>query len=182
MDVAAQTIHLTNRLIIMKSIIILGASRSDGHTAQLARNIAKKMDATFIDLSDATISFFDYKQQNLDDDFLPIIKHVLAHDHIIFASPVYWYCMSAQLKVFIDRISDLLTTKKELGRQLKGKSCSVISTGSDSTAPACFFEPFKRTAAYLNITYTGDLYQQKQEKVAKEPLQEIDNFIKKITS
>ena len=49
------------------------------------------------------------------------------YDTIIFATPVYWYSMSGILKVFIDRITDLLTIEKELGRKLRGKKMAVVS-------------------------------------------------------
>ncbi|MCP4458779.1 MAG: NAD(P)H-dependent oxidoreductase [Cytophagales bacterium] len=37
------------------------------------------------------------------------------------ATPVYWYSMSGIMKVFLDRIYDVLTIEKELGRKLHGK-------------------------------------------------------------
>ncbi len=43
------------------------------------------------------------------------------YDVLIFATPVYWYSMSGIMKVFFDRITDLLTIKKDIGRKLKGK-------------------------------------------------------------
>jgi multimeric flavodoxin WrbA len=33
---------------------------------------------------------------------------VLAHDQIILATPIYWYAVSAAMKNFLDRLSDLL--------------------------------------------------------------------------
>jgi len=57
--------------------------------------------------------------------------------------------MSAQLKVFFDRFSDLLTIEKALGRQLKGIGCSVIATGFDKEILTCFLQPFEMTANYL---------------------------------
>ncbi|GLS91469.1 hypothetical protein GCM10007916_25380 [Psychromonas marina] len=78
--------------------------------------------------------------------------------HIVFASPVYWYSMSGQLKVFFDRLSDLLTIEKELGRKLKGKQCSIIATGFDKELPTCFVTPFEMTATYLHLEFKGFTY------------------------
>ena len=66
--------------------------------------------------------------------------------------------MSAQLKVFFDRFSDLLTIEKVLGRQLKGMGCSVIATGFDKEMPTCFVQPFEMTANYLHMTFKGYSY------------------------
>ncbi|GLR77182.1 flavodoxin family protein [Aliivibrio sifiae] len=142
----------------MKVAIVLGTSNGDGNTRKLSDKIKLATDATVFDLSDYNISFYDYLHENKNDDFLPLIHELSVFDHIVFASPVYWYSMSAQLKVFFDRLSDLLTIEQNLGRKLKGKSCSVISTGFNADVPSCFFEPFKLTANYLNLIYKVDLY------------------------
>ncbi|HGS4449180.1 TPA: flavodoxin family protein, partial [Vibrio cholerae] len=101
---------------------------------------------------------YDYEHMNRNDDFIHLINKLVEFDHLVFASPVYWYSMSAQLKVFFDRLSDLLTLEKELGRCLKGKSVSVISTGFNKACPSCFSEPFQLTADYLGLVYKGCTY------------------------
>ena len=63
--------------------------------------------------------------------------------------------MSATLKTFIDRISDLLKIRKELGRQLRGKKMMVIACSSDESEYPSFWEPFKLTAEYLGMDYLG---------------------------
>ncbi len=66
--------------------------------------------------------------------------------------------MSAQLKVFFDRLSDLLTIEKGLGCKLKGKSISVLSTGYNLKLPDCFVEPFELTAKYMQLEFKGCEY------------------------
>ncbi|MCR9717732.1 NAD(P)H-dependent oxidoreductase [Vibrio parahaemolyticus] len=99
---------------------------------------------------------------------------------MVFASPVYWYSMSAQLKVFFDRLSDLLTIEKELGRKLKGKSISVLSTGYNLDLPACFVQPFELTASYMQLEFKGCEYLAVQSesdlgKVTSSAAQAIEN-------
>ncbi|MDO6446843.1 NAD(P)H-dependent oxidoreductase [Colwellia sp. 1_MG-2023] len=142
----------------MKLAIVLGTAKSDGNTRALVDAFTLKVEADIFDLSLFNISFFDYLAKNKDDDFLPLIHQLLTYDHIIFASPVYWYSMSAQLKVFIDRLPDLLTSHQDLGRKLKGKSISVLSTGYDLDCPDCFIMPFKLTANYLGLIFKGYEY------------------------
>jgi len=113
----------------MKVAVILGTSRGDGNTRKLVDEFSVFSDAKVFDLADYDISFYDYEHHNQGDDFLPLMRELVAFDHIVYATPLYWYSMSAQLKVFFDRISDLLTIDKDLGRQLKGKSDMCVNHG-----------------------------------------------------
>ncbi|ELI0612377.1 flavodoxin family protein [Vibrio vulnificus] len=142
----------------MKIAVILGTSKSDGNTRNLVESFVEKSGAKLFDLSDFDISFYDYEHENRNDDFLSIIHEISGFDHVVFASPVYWYSMSAQLKVFFDRLSDLLTIEKELGRKLKGKSVSVLSTGYNQDLPDCFVQPFELTANYMQLDFKGCEY------------------------
>ena len=88
--------------------------------------------------------------------------------------------MSAQLKVFFDRLSDLLTIEKDLGRKLKGKSISVLSTGYNIELSTCFIQPFELTANYMQLEFKGCEYLAIQEesdlgKVYKSAAQAIEN-------
>ncbi|MCK7460221.1 flavodoxin family protein [Idiomarina aminovorans] len=139
----------------MKIAVILGSSRSDGNTRYLADEFVEQTNAAFFNLADYDISAYDYKHENKGDDFLLLIRELIEFDHLVFSSPVYWYSMSALLKTFFDRFSDLLTVEKELGRQLKGKSCSVLSTGFEIELPVCFVQPFELTANYMHLVYKG---------------------------
>ena len=142
----------------MKVAIILGTSRSDGNTRKVVDAFISKSGATFFDLAKYELSFFDYEHKNIHDDFLPLINKLVHFDHLVFATPVYWYSVSAQLKVFIDRFSDMLTIEKNLGRKLKGKEISIISTGSEENSRECFSKPIQLTADYLQMKYKGNSY------------------------
>ncbi|GHE79366.1 flavodoxin family protein [Thalassotalea profundi] len=142
----------------MSTAILLGTSRQHGNTHQLINLYLKYRDADVFNLMDYSISVYDYEHNNKEDDFLKLTKQLLKYDHIIFATPVYWYSMSASMKIFFDRLSDLLTIEKKLGKQLRDKSCSVLATGVDSEPPDCFEQPFILTAKYLGMNYENMLY------------------------
>ena len=142
----------------MKTAIILASSREQGNTHQLAHLYMEHQTCDLFNLSDYAISAFDYQHRNKNDDFKVLIKTLITYDRLIFATPVYWYAMSAQMKVFVDRLSDLLTIEKTLGRALKGKSCSLLATGEDNEAPECFIAPFNLLANYLGINFTSSFY------------------------
>jgi len=63
------------------------------------------------------------------------MQRVLAHDQILFASPIYWYAVSPAMKIFLDRISDFLELPDLLaqGRRLRGKNAYVVCTSTVAT-------------------------------------------------
>ena len=96
---------------------------------------------------------------NQGDDFLPLMRRVISsYDAMILATPVYWYAMSGYLKVFFDRMTDLLHYQKELGRQLRGKSMAVITSANSDNLGEAFWLPFKASAEYLGMKYLGNLH------------------------
>ena len=62
------------------------------------------------------------------------------------------------MKVFFDRITDLLTIEKNLGRQLRGKRMAVISTSNGSHLGDQFWLPFSASAQYLGMEFLGGLH------------------------
>lgn len=143
----------------MKKLIILGTSRNDGDTESLVTGLAEKSTWDLINLNDYNFSYYDYNHANRDDDFLPLMKKIIEnYDVLIFATPVYWYSMSGIMKVFFDRITDLLTIEKDLGRQLRGKKMGVISSSNGGNLGEQFWIPFKESANYLGMPYIGNLH------------------------
>lgn len=141
------------------TVIILGSSRSDGDTAKAVLKMQGIIGCDYIDLNEYDISYYDYTHANKEDDFLPLMKRVIQdYQNIIVATPVYWYTMSGILKVFFDRISDLLAIEKELGRQLRGKGFGAISCCINSGVDKEFWHPFKKTSGYLGMTYLGNVH------------------------
>ncbi|MBZ2163795.1 flavodoxin family protein [Alteromonas stellipolaris] len=141
-----------------KLTIVLASSRSNGNTSKLAQAVAAERQAKIIDLNKFSISYFDYEHKNKSDDFLHLIEALTESDYIIFATPVYWYSMSAQLKTFFDRFTDLLTINKDLGRKLRGMPVSVIATGTDAALPLSFTQQFESITDYLGFQLGSQLY------------------------
>ena len=139
----------------MPTIILQASARPDGNTHQVANYLARELDAIHLDLLEYKIYPFRYEQRYpADDKFLHLIRHaVLPYDQIVLATPVYWYTMSAGMKTFFDRLSNLLMSHKELGRQLRSKRMSVLSVGNDAEWYPAFFAPFRLSAEYLGMDY-----------------------------
>lgn len=138
----------------MNQIILIGSSRSNGNTRDVVTQIIEDIDIPIVDLSMLNISPYDYEYRNRTDDFMPLIERIIIFDTIVLATPVYWYTMSATMKIFIDRISDLLDIRKDLGRKLRGKKLFVIASFGTSL-PKGFEDAFSQTCEYLGIEYLG---------------------------
>ncbi|MEQ1923956.1 MAG: NAD(P)H-dependent oxidoreductase [Pyrinomonadaceae bacterium] len=143
----------------MKKLIILGSSRKDGDTKKVVDEIISISGWDLIDLNDYNISYYDYEHKNLDDDFLPLMRKIIAeYGVLIFATPVYWYSMSGIMKVFFDRFTDLLDEEKDLGRELRGKGMAVVSCSGGGNLGEHFWHPFVATAEYLGMQYLGNMH------------------------
>lgn len=140
-------------------IVIIGSSRNDGDTKKLVDEIVKLSDFDTIDLNEYRISYYDYEHKNADDDYTELMRRLLDnYDTFLFATPVYWYSMSGIMKVFFDRITDLLDEEKELGRRLRNKKMAAITCSVGNNLGNKFWLPFSETADYLGMKYIGGLH------------------------
>ena len=142
-----------------KTIIIQGSSNPKGNTHKFSKYLQSQIDCHHIDLLDYDISAFDYEFKNEADDFLPLIKKLITeYDLWIMASPVYWYSMSGTMKIFFDRISDLLINHKETGRQLRGQKLACLSVSNSNDIEPSFYKAFNLSSGYLGIDYRGEFH------------------------
>ncbi len=143
----------------MRSVIILGSSRPQGNTHNMVKRLQTITGYSVINLSDYQIGYYDYEYLNQEDDYLSLINELIHnYDRFIIATPVYWYTMSAIMKTFFDRFSDLLRVHKDLGRKLRGKSMAVLSCGHSNDLVDGFDMPFMNSANYLGMNYEGNCY------------------------
>lgn len=109
----------------MKNVIIISSSpRINGNSELLCKEFCKGAtesghNVTFVNLRDYKIDYCIgcYACKTLGecfkkDDGNKLAKLLLDADVIVFATPVYFYSMSGQLKVFIDRLTPYYTKIK----------------------------------------------------------------------
>ena len=167
----------------MKKLTILGSSRGDGNSRKIADYVTNGKDIDLINLQDYNISYFDYEHSNRDDDFITLMQKIIAnYDTLIFVTPIYWYSMSAVMKTFFDRISDLLKIEKELGRKLRTKSMAMISCSGHDERHEGFEKPFELSANYLGMNYLGDAHTWVEDgkEIGSESKNRIDKLLAKI--
>ena len=166
----------------MSIIGFLGSSRADGNTAALTNAVFSELkSAVLVDLSELMIGPYSYDNAYAADDFLPLARPMAKADAIVFASPVYWYSMSAQMKAFFDRLTDLTEGEmKPVGKSLAGKRMFVIATGNSPTAPDSFVRPFADTAGYFNMRWGGLFYAQGAGELSAQTRAAAKAFASKI--
>ena len=102
----------------MKPLVILGSARPDGETRRAVDIVFAPGTATLIVLPNYALGGYDYGHANAGDDFAAMARAMAAAQTIVFATPVYWYAMSAPLKIFFDRLDDMTQNLKSQGKAL----------------------------------------------------------------
>jgi len=115
----------------------------------------------------------------LNSEYKEIMTRIVRdYDLIIFATPVYWYSMSGVMKIFIDRLTDLITIEKQIGNQLRNKYMAVITISSGGNLAEQFWIPFKETAKYLGMKYAGNMHTISNENYDKQ----VQSFIERVAN
>ena len=101
----------------IKVLIVKGSPREHGNSAELADQVAAgartagaKIESCFLHgLDIRPCDGCDFCQGAADmgcvieDDMQPLYPKIRDADAVVYASPVYWFTVSAQLKLFMDR-------------------------------------------------------------------------------
>ncbi len=140
-----------------KNLMILGSAHGDSNTLKAVLKTTRLEDCTIVDLFSLRIEHYVYGAAP-QDDFLSVVEKMLAAETITFATPVYWYSMSGRMKVFFDRLSDLLDTQN--GRSLAGKNIDLVVVGAGAELPPGFEVPFGKTASYFGMKFRKTFYYQ----------------------
>ena len=142
-----------------KLIVVIASARQESDTRKHLEKVFSDVDYELLDLLNVEICHYNYQGAYLDSDkFLAVIEKLVTYDTIVFATPVYWYAMSGLMKIFFDRLTDLVTTNKLTGRNLKGKKTFLFAVGSDELLPTGFTIPFEMTSKYFGMNFIDSIY------------------------
>ena len=98
-------------------LVILGSARPDGDTRRAVDIAFAPGMADIVTLAEHHIGGYDYAHANAEDEFGAVADAMHAADRIVLATPIYWYAMSAPLKIFFDRLTDLTENRKAQGKR-----------------------------------------------------------------
>lgn len=93
----------------MSIAVIYGSTRPNGNTETLTKQAVRNIEVDSIYLNDFNINPIEDKRHDeegfliVEDDYDAVLSRMMQHDMVIFATPIYWYSMSGQMKNFVDR-------------------------------------------------------------------------------
>ena len=151
-----------------KIVVITGSPRKNGNSFAMTDAFIKAAEAKgrAITRFDAALKkvggcracetcFSTGKACTFDDDFNTIAPAILEADVIVFAMPVYWYSIPAQIKGIIDRIFSMVVG----GKDIAGKECALITCceEDDMSVMDGVRIPIERMAALNKWKMTGEV-------------------------
>lgn len=147
----------------MKILIINGSPRKNGNTMTAVKHLEQKISqnnqvetvqAYSFHINPCLSCYQCAKNGGTcvqKDDTAAILDKIAAADMIIFATPVYWWGMSAQLKLIIDKFISRVSAFQEMPKKIA--SIAVGASGTEDTQYRLIREQFKCIGSYLNWEY-----------------------------
>ena len=152
----------------MKILVITGSPRKNGNTFAMVNSFVKaaeskgheviRFDAAMMNIGGChacMTCFKSGKACSFDDDFNIIAPHILDADAIVYAMPVYWYSIPAQIKGVIDRIFSFCVAEKPIAGKKMGLICCCEE--HDASVMEGVRVPMERTAALLKWDVVGEV-------------------------
>lgn len=171
-----------------KVVIISSSPRKNGNSETLAKELAKgAADAgnqvEFITLKDLKLEFCRgclYCQSHdrcvISDSVNGLLESVQNADVLVFATPVYYYSVSGQLKTFLDRLNPLFPRENKFRDVYLVATCADIENSAfEGTVKAVegwieCFEGVKLAGTVLcpGVTDVGDVNDKEELETAYE--------------
>ncbi|MDD2866489.1 MAG: flavodoxin family protein [Candidatus Omnitrophica bacterium] len=157
----------------MKKILILSASPvKDGNTSTLVNWFVEGATSKGAAVDIVATAFLKYKATGctscrrcqtikeyacvIKDEASPVLAKMAEADVIVMASPLYFYGVSAQLKLVMDRMFSLYKWDNEAGTMttpLKGKKLVLIASAYEDIGLDAMEKPFVLTADYSGMGF-----------------------------
>lgn len=107
------------------------------------------------------------------DDAVDILEQMISSEVVLFASPIYFWGFSSQIKALIDRGYSLVTNYHKPGHTslMEGKRIGLLVTGADAYEENAegMFAAFDRIVDFLLAKKSGELYVGECSKPADLP-------------
>lgn len=161
----------------MKITALLGSSKKKGNTATVLGWVKEELESIGHDVD---VIYLHNKaihgclgcgkcRENPDDiacvqndDAKNILEQLISSDAVLYASPIYFWGFSAQIKALIDRSYSLVTNYHKPGHTslMKDKHIGLLVTGADAYEDNAegLFVAFDRIVDFLLGRKSGELY------------------------
>lgn len=152
-------------------LFLLGSARSGGNTELLARHAAKSLpdDVTrnWLSLNEHPLPAFEdirhevgRRYEIATESASMLLNATLSATDLVIASPVYWYSVSASVKLYLDHWSGWMRVEGvEFRERMAGKRMWVVTALSDDDFSAArpLIETLRMSAEYMKMTFPGAL-------------------------
>jgi multimeric flavodoxin WrbA len=180
-------IDAQNQFMKKKVLIVLGSPRKNGNSATLAAQIAKgamsaQANVETVYLQEKNIAPCTACRSCLEnsgdciiqDDMQEIYEKLVEADGWVIASPVYWFTMTAQTKIFMDRCYALNFHPE---RPFKGKPIAIAMAygGGDPFESGCVnaLRTFQDAYRYTESVIVGMVYGSSMDTETTAPVDQI---------
>lgn len=149
----------------MRVLAVLGSPKKKGNTALLLEHYLRGFKENHRDVEIDQV-FLQEKQIEpcrgcytcieknsscvIEDDMQELYSRIIAADVLIFATPIYWWSISAQLKTFVDRFCPLTI------EDLKGKKFVLLMTygmAQPNTGPQMVEDMFQEIWDHFQVDF-----------------------------
>ncbi len=169
----------------MNVLALQASPRREGNTATLARAFLEGLEAAGaqqvrevfldgLDIRACTACDACLETERFcvfEDDMQPLYRQFIEADLVVLASPVYWWSISAQLKVFIDRLYGLNFGGHP--ERYRGKKLVLVFTHQEAhpcSGAEIARRMFDEIADYTQMSIVGDLrYSSDARHVREDP-------------
>jgi len=153
----------------MNTVILFGSPRKEGNTIQIVNAFAqvlkeKGVSVRMLYLNDMNIRpcqgcgvCLPKGVCRINDDMKDIRKYILESDIIVYATPVYWFNISGQLKLVIDRTFAFMD--ENYNSRIAGKKAVTIMTCGTENVKECehIITMFKMIFDLQKLEYAGNI-------------------------
>ncbi len=182
-------------------LVLLSSPRKKGNSATLAEHIAKGAESVGANVEEIflhgmqigacqscyTCQKPDSKGCAIDDDMQSIYPKLIKADSWVIASPVYWFTMSAQAKLFLDRCFALPAYDKNA---FVGKRIAIAMSYGDTdpftsgcvNALRTFQDAFRYVGAKIVGIVYGSATEAGEIKSNTELMQQAEELGKKLAT
>jgi len=143
----------------MTILFINGSPRLHGNTVALGEHFLQDRPHDTVNLAEHQLNFVhdyrdtDHPQQDLTDDYESLMTTFAQADDIVLGTPVYWYGMTGQLKVFMDRWFDSYTNDFDFSH----KRVYLLIVGADQpqTKALGIIQAVQHSCEWLKMSFEG---------------------------
>jgi multimeric flavodoxin WrbA len=161
-------------------LVLLGSPRKQGNSTTLARQIIKGAESAGAEVETIYLNglkikpcqgCYGCKKKNsrgcvVDDDMQSLYPKITASDALVIATPVYWFNMTAQTKIFMDRCFGLFNADYTVNPLLRKQIAIAMSYGdTDPFNSGCVnaLRSFQDAFRYMGAKIAGMVYGSAEE-------------------